>query len=159
MSYTDFWMIVSRSFHMVANFIFIRFNQSPRICYRWSLPISCRYSSPQWSWTLFVSHSTYSHIQIWMEPVWIEWCYECDWLDIPVECPIEGVNNEQNTSSEEQDHRWVLVYLFLSPCPWYHSFQHFSWFHLNTCLSFVSERMEGHWICYGVVWILRYHTR
>ena len=86
-----------------------------------NLPITNKGSFPQWFWTLLVSHSTYSHIRIWIEPVWIEWGDECAWPDILVECSIEGVNNERVIFVEVQDHRWVLVHLILSPCLWYRS--------------------------------------
>ena len=94
-----------------------------------------------------------------MVPVWIEWYDECEWLNIPVEYPIEGMNNKQDTFDEVQDHRWASVCSPLSLCPQCHSSQHMSWFHLNTCLLSVRGRMESHWICRKVLLVLRYHTR
>ena len=133
--------------------------QSPRIWHISNLPITCSGSSPRWSWNWLVSHSTCSYIRIWTEPVWIKWCDECVWHDIPVECQVEGMSNEQDTFDEVQDHRWVLVYSPLSLCPWNRSSLHISSFHLNTCLPSVLGRMEGQWICHGVVWMFWYHTR
>ena len=90
-----------------------------------------------------------------MEPVWIEWCDECELNDIPVEYPIEGVSSVRDTFDEVQDHIWALVYSILSLCPQCRSSQHISWFHLNTCLPSVSKRMNGRslnlsWSCVGV---------
>ena len=156
MSYPCFWMIASRSFHVVANFTSFVSTLSPRIWYISTLPTTCTGSSPQWSWTLLVSHSTCSHIQIWTVLAWIKWGGEYEWLDIPVEYQVEGMSNEQDTFDEVQYHRWVLVYSILSLYPRYRSSQHISWFHQSTCLPSVSKRMEDHWICNGVVWVLRY---
>ena len=107
----------------------------------------------------FARFSTYSHIQIWTEPVWIEWDDEYVWLDNPVEYPIEVMNNEPDISVLEQDHKWASVYSILSLCLRYHSSQHSSWYHLNTCPLSVEGRMGDHWIYHGVIWVLRYHIQ
>ena len=130
----------------------------PQTYHMLNLLIICIDSFQQWFWTLLVSQHIHI-IQIWKVFVWIEWDDEYVWLDIPVEYPIEIMNNEPDISVLVQDHKWASVYSILSPCPWCHSSQHISWYHQNTYLPFVEGRMEDHWICHGVVWVLRYHIQ
>ena len=133
--------------------------QSPRIWHISNMPITCKGSSPQWSWTLIVSHSTCSHIRIWTALAWIEWGGERASLDIPAVGRVATANSGFSTCYEVQDHRWASVYSILSLCLLCCSFQRTSWFHLNTYPPSVQGRMEGHWTCHGVGWVFRYHTR
>ena len=153
------WMIASRSFNLMANFTFMRFNLvSTNLLYvEFANSLQRFFSTVVLDFARFsLNMFTYSNkngaclnrMRWWM------W-----WPDIPVECLIAKKSNVRDTIDEIQDRRWASVYSPLSLCSQCHSSQHTSWFHQNTYLLSVLERTVGHWTCHGVLLVLRYRIR
>ena len=154
-SYPCFWMMALRSFHVVINFTFICFNsvytnlpKLIQVLLHNGLGL-CSFLTQhihilEYEWSVFESN---------------------DVVNVSDTTSLLNVQLQERVMNKILSTRYKITYEFWHICLYHlvHNvvlfsiFLNFIWIHAR--FLYRKEWMEDHWICHGVVWVFRYHTR